>query len=319
MTDEIVTQGEKKPNNIFIGSKGLRAGWGILLFIVVFSVLAAVAVFTFKAMNMKPDAGGMTPFSVISGEGMISALLIVATLVTALIERRPLAQIGFGLDQRRAALPARRGARLHRHVGDDRRPLPVPRLRLRRHRPAWPGYLGLRRGMVPGLPAGRRRRRADVPHLPAADPGARHQLHHRRPDHGRALLLCPHAQSGRNPDRPRRSLRAGVLLSVSIWRTGTVWWAIGFHAAWDWAQSYVYGVADSGLVAKGALMTTHAMGPTWLSGGTTGPEGSIVSIAVTVVAAIVIWSWRPDRTSSSISRDGSRAGCVLMESKRILL
>src|ERR1017187_1724333 len=34
---------------------------------------------------------------------------------------------------------------------------------------------------------------------------------------------------------------AGFLFSFSLWRTGSLWWALGFHAAWDWAQSFLYG------------------------------------------------------------------------------
>jgi hypothetical protein len=39
---------------------------------------------------------------------------------------------------------------------------------------------------------------------------------------------------------------AGLMFAFSLWRTGSLWWAIGFHAAWDWAQSFLFGVADSG-------------------------------------------------------------------------
>ncbi len=293
VTDEIVTQGEKKPTNIFIGSKGLRAGWGILLFIVVFGVLSAIAVFTFKAMNMKPDAGGMTPFSVISGEGMISALLIVATIVTALIERRPLAQIGFGLTNAVPrfvqgvvlgfiAMSATIGVLYlcHAFVFDG---IALHGQDIWVYGAEWfLGFLlvGVAEELMFRTYLQQTLARGTNYIIAAIVMGG--------------LFFWAHTRNpGETPIGLGEVFAAGVLLSVSIWRTGTVWWAIGFHAAWDWAQSYFYGVADSGLVAKGALMTTHAVGPTWLSGGTTGPEGSIVSIAATVVAAIVIWVMAP--------------------------
>ena len=36
---------------------------------------------------------------------------------------------------------------------------------------------------------------------------------------------------------------AGLMFAFSLWRTGSLWWAIGLHAAWDWAQSFLFGVA----------------------------------------------------------------------------
>ena len=36
----------------------------------------------------------------------------------------------------------------------------------------------------------------------------------------------------------------GLLLAFTIQRTGNLWFAIGIHAAWDWAQSFLYGVPD---------------------------------------------------------------------------
>jgi len=45
----------------------------------------------------------------------------------------------------------------------------------------------------------------------------------------------------------------GFVFCVSVWVTGSAWWAIGCHAAWDWAETYFYGTADSGMVAPGHL------------------------------------------------------------------
>ena len=41
----------------------------------------------------------------------------------------------------------------------------------------------------------------------------------------------------------------GFVFCVSVRVTGSAWWAIGCHAAWDWAETYFYGTADSGMVA----------------------------------------------------------------------
>ena len=67
-----------------------------------------------------------------------------------------------------------------------------------------------------------------------------------------------------NPGESPIGLVAAALIAVvfclSLWRTGSLWWAIGFHAAWDWAQSFLYGVADSGMVIQGHLFATHPVG-----------------------------------------------------------
>jgi hypothetical protein len=91
---------------------------------------------------------------------------------------------------------------------------------------------------------------------------------------------------------------AGVVFCFSLWRTGSLWWAIGFHTSWDWAQSFLYGVADSGLMVQHHLLATHAVGKPILSGGTTGPEGSsfILGVFVLIVAIIVVTLPRVQRS-----------------------
>ena len=81
---------------------------------------------------------------------------------------------------------------------------------------------------------------------------------------------------------------AGLLFCFSLWRTGSLWWAIGFHTSWDWAQSFLYGVADSGMMAQHHLLATHPVGKPILSGGATGPEGSIFIVAVLALACLII-------------------------------
>ncbi len=80
----------------------------------------------------------------------------------------------------------------------------------------------------------------------------------------------------------------GLVFCVSLWRTGSLWWAIGFHAAWDWTQSFIYGVADSGHMVAFHLLGSHPQGKTLLSGGLTGPEGSLIVLPVIVLAVAVI-------------------------------
>ncbi|HWY55174.1 MAG TPA: CPBP family intramembrane glutamic endopeptidase [Terriglobales bacterium] len=81
---------------------------------------------------------------------------------------------------------------------------------------------------------------------------------------------------------------AGMVFCFSLWRTGSLWWAIGFHTSWDWGQSFLYGVADSGLMVQHHLLATHPAGKPILSGGTTGPEGSIFIVAIIVLISLIL-------------------------------
>ena len=81
---------------------------------------------------------------------------------------------------------------------------------------------------------------------------------------------------------------AGILFSYALWRTGSLWWAIGFHMAWDWSQSFLYGVPDSGALSAGRLFLTHPIGKPLLSGGVDGPEGSLYVLPTLLLVALII-------------------------------
>lgn len=84
-----------------------------------------------------------------------------------------------------------------------------------------------------------------------------------------------------------------LLACVSLWYTGSLWWVIGFHIAWDWTQSYFYGAATSGLSFEGHLFAAQPQGSPLWSGGTAGPEGSPLVIAWMAGAVLVMYlSWR---------------------------
>lgn len=83
----------------------------------------------------------------------------------------------------------------------------------------------------------------------------------------------------------------GFVFCLSLWYTKSLWWAVGFHAGWDWGQSYFYGTPNSGLVMKGHLLAEHPLGnPLW-SGGTAGPEASLFLLPLLLLMAICMWIW----------------------------
>jgi uncharacterized protein len=76
----------------------------------------------------------------------------------------------------------------------------------------------------------------------------------------------------------------GFFFCLTLRRTGSLWFAVGFHAAWDWGETFFYSVPDSGTLFPGHLLKSSFHGPRWLTGGMVGPEGSVLCFAVIAVA-----------------------------------
>lgn len=78
-----------------------------------------------------------------------------------------------------------------------------------------------------------------------------------------------------------------LLFAYSLLRTGALWFALGFHASWNFTQSFVFGLSNSGGDSPDALMVSRLTGPPLLTGGSAGPEGSILSALA--IAALMTW------------------------------
>lgn len=292
MTQE-TSVADAKPRGIkgiFIGSQGLKPGWGMLLFVLIVAVLViglslcAHAVLHGKTVN----TGTLTPGITLIIESLQAGVALLATLITAAIERRSLVKLGFGLKN---ALPrllqglvvgviamaalvgvlylcgAIKIGALALHGAD-----------IWRYGAEWGlAFLlvgaseeWLFRGYLQQTLARRLNFRWSALIL------------------GILFVLAHTTNAGESPIGLLLVFTAGVVLSYSVWRTGTLWWGIGFHSAWDWMQSFTFGVADSGHPATDALLTSKPAGPDWLSGGSTGPEGSVLTLAVMAAVVVII-------------------------------
>jgi hypothetical protein len=96
----------------------------------------------------------------------------------------------------------------------------------------------------------------------------------------------------------------GFVFVVSIHVTGSAWWAIGCHAAWDWAETYFYGAADSGNVAAGHYLSVTPAGRTLWSGGTDGPEGSVLVLGAILLLLAGLVAMYGRRNSSAVLNAG---------------
>jgi len=98
----------------------------------------------------------------------------------------------------------------------------------------------------------------------------------------------------------------GIFFCLTLRQTGDLWFAVATHASWDWGLSYFYSVPDSGVAADGHLLDARLAGPAWLSGGTAGPEGSILTLVLHVAWFVVFLLVYP-RFSNRCSRHPDRA------------
>lgn len=96
---------------------------------------------------------------------------------------------------------------------------------------------------------------------------------------------------GRNPGETYFGLLSvvvfAILFCLFLRRTGNLWLAVGFHMGWDWGQTFFYGVRDSGIAPYHNLLNSEFSGPLWITGGTVGPEASIFTPIVLVIVGIV--------------------------------
>jgi membrane protease YdiL (CAAX protease family) len=92
---------------------------------------------------------------------------------------------------------------------------------------------------------------------------------------------------------------AGLAFSYMILRTGSLALVFGFHAAWDWGESFLYGTPDSGQHVYGYLLVSHVSGNPWVSGGLAGPEGSCLGLLIlALTVAVVRFSYRGGRLNA---------------------
>jgi membrane protease YdiL (CAAX protease family) len=85
----------------------------------------------------------------------------------------------------------------------------------------------------------------------------------------------------------------GLLLCLTLRRTGDLGFAIGFHAAFDWAALVLFASPNSGNMGRpveGHLLSVEYGGPAWLTGGPCGIEASAIALPL-----ILVMAWLFDR------------------------
>ncbi len=79
----------------------------------------------------------------------------------------------------------------------------------------------------------------------------------------------------------------GLFWSFTLKRTGSLWFALGMHAAFDFGETFLFSVPDSGMIFPGHLSDATLRGPSWITGGTPGPEASVFDFLILAVFFIL--------------------------------
>lgn len=82
-----------------------------------------------------------------------------------------------------------------------------------------------------------------------------------------------------------------MLLSYTMLRTGALWFAVGFHIAFDYMQLFVIGTPNGSHFPVGRLLDVSFTGPAWLTGGVLGTEASFLMYPAIALLWLYIW-WR---------------------------
>lgn len=287
---------------VLYGPNGLRAGWSIVIYVAVLAALLFLVGLEMRwlephvpASMRGPRGSGFHPAMAILSEASVLLALLLATAAMARLEHRRVADYGLaGVDRLRQFLIglvcgfAFLSLLVGILIGTHHLTLTQSHMTLSwslRYAAAWAlafflvgmtEEFMLRGYLLYTLARG-------IRFWPAAI----------------VLAILFGALHKGNPGESPFGLVAAALIalvfSLSLWRLGHLWWAIGFHMSWDWAESYFYGTADSGGVSAGRLMQAHAHGATLLSGGATGPEGSVWCGLVILLAAMLVWTTQPSR------------------------
>lgn len=103
---------------------------------------------------------------------------------------------------------------------------------------------------------------------------------------------------GEDPVGAASVVMTGLVFAFALRRTGNLWFVVGWHASFDFGETFLFSVPDSGLLFDGHLSNATLLGQKWLTGGSVGPEGSVFSFLTMAILALLIHFLFPARNSN---------------------
>ena len=84
----------------------------------------------------------------------------------------------------------------------------------------------------------------------------------------------------------------GLALSFVTWKWGSLWMAIGVHTAWNFTQSLLFGLPNSGIVSEGSFLHLEAARGSFFYDPGFGIEGALPSVVVSVMLGLAALFYR---------------------------
>jgi len=295
MEPETLPAAPSRGRFVFFNDRGLRAGWRLLIYLGILFVSYAVFILLlfalFPKLRQQGPAAAFSPGIVLLSDGPFFLLMLLAAFIMSRIERRNMGEYGLPLKGRPVL-----GRFLVGYAFLGFLPLTVCLLIMRLCHAFQFGSLVLhgREALVFGLEWALAFLFVGL----AEEYLLRGYLLYTMAD---GIGFWPAAiimgilfglgHSG-NSGETRIGLIATVVFalfaSITLRYTGSLWLAVGSHAGWNWGQSFFYGVSDSGMRAQGHLLEPSFQGPSWLTGGTVGPEGSVITLVLWVLMSFLV-------------------------------
>lgn len=292
--------------SIFVGPNGIRAGWRFLAFAVLSTALAAGAQwFIIAVLGYRPH-DGLARMDVLLSDAVGLVTALAAAAVMGRIERRPLGAYG---------LPVRRDALLRFAEGL-----------------LWGAFaVGALVGLIAAM--GGLSIHGLALHGPALGAAALEWtatmivlgLFEEFTFRGyplvtlaqgmgfwpAALLLSALFGALHYFTKPMETVTdavnvamVGLFLCLTLARTGSLWLAAGFHAAFDYAALIVFAAPNTGnggRAVDGHLLEVSYRGPAWLTGGPAGIEASVFLWIVMALLAVAFLRRAPAAVSPGTS------------------
>jgi uncharacterized protein len=315
LSEDTATSPSRK---IFFGSDGLRPGWGLALYVVMFVVVLGIGNWLAESLEM-----GKLREQIVS-ESVLLMAAVIPGLVMARIEKRPFGVYGLGLRQGFLKLFGTGGvwgflgitillAVLHGVHAFDFGHILLHGMKLVKFAVFW-GVLFVMVGLFEEFLL-----RGYMQFTLARQLGFWRA----------AVLLSIVFGAVHLANKGEAWIGAlaagfiGLFFCFTLWRTGSLWFAVGFHAAWDWGESFFYSVPDSGQISPGHLLSSSFHGSRWVTGGTIGPEGSVLCFVVMAIVCLTFARMYPHEvqqeraqgpsTTQNCAKDGNSAPLGMTE------